>query len=165
MQCPYCEAYGSKVIDSRSSEGGCSIRRRRECLKCGGRFTSYERVEKTGRLMVIKKDGSRVPFASQKILIGIQAACGKRPIPEERKLQIVREVEETVYRLHEREVQSMEIGQLVAGLLRTTDQIAFVRYASEYQSFDSLEDVEETIKELKDMPPPVEGQNELFPSE
>ena len=165
MQCPYCGAYGSKVIDSRSSEGGSSIRRRRECLKCSGRFTSYERVEKTGRLMVIKKDGSRVTFDNEKILRGIQAACGKRPVSEEQKLQIVREVEETVYRAHEREVDSIEIGHHVARLLRNTDQIAFVRYASEYQSFDSLEDVEQTIRELRDMPPSVEGQSELFPSE
>ncbi|MAJ47003.1 MAG: transcriptional regulator NrdR [Planctomycetes bacterium TMED75] len=165
MQCPYCGAYGSKVIDSRSSEGGSSIRRRRECLKCSGRFTSYERVEKTGRLMVIKKDGSRVTFDNEKILRGIQAACGKRPVSEEQKLQIVREVEETVHRAHEREVDSIEIGHHVARLLRNTDQIAFVRYASEYQSFDSLEDVEQTIQELRDMPPSVEGQSELFPSE
>lgn len=165
MQCPYCGAYGSKVIDSRSSEGGSSIRRRRECLKCSGRFTSYERVEKTGRLMVIKKDGSRVTFDNEKILRGIQAACGKRPVSEQQKLQIVREVEETVHRAHEREVASIEIGHHVARLLRNTDQIAFVRYASEYQSFDSLEDVEQTIQELRDMPPSVEGQSELFPSE
>ena len=163
MQCPYCGAYGSKVIDSRSSEGGSSIRRRRECLKCSGRFTSYERVEKTGRLMVIKKDGSRVPFENEKILRGIQAACGKRPVSEEQKLQIVREVEETVHRTHEREVDAIEIGHHVARLLRNTDQIAFVRYASEYQSFDSLEDVEQTIQELRDMPPSLEGQSELFP--
>ena len=165
MQCPYCAANGSKVIDSRSSEGGNSIRRRRECHKCAGRFTSYERVEKTGRLMVIKKDGSRVPFESQKILSGIQAACGKRPVSESQKLEIAKEVEETVHRSHEREVDSIEIGHHVARLLRNTDQIAFVRYASEYQSFESLEDVEQTIKELRDMPPSVEGQSELFPSD
>ena len=116
MQCPYCGAYGSKVIDSRSSEGGSSIRRRRECLKCSGRFTSYERVEKTGRLMVIKKDGSRVTFDNEKILRGIQAACGKRPVSEQQKLQIVREVEETVHRAHEREVASIEIGCELADL-------------------------------------------------
>jgi transcriptional repressor NrdR len=115
--------------------------------------------------MVIKKDGSRVTFDNEKILRGIQAACGKRPVSEEQKLQIVREVEETVYRAHEREVDSIEIGHHVARLLRNTDQIAFVRYASEYQSFDSLEDVEQTIRELRDMPPSVEGQSELFPSE
>ena len=115
--------------------------------------------------MVIKKDGSRVTFDNEKILRGIQAACGKRPVSEQQKLQIVREVEETVHRAHEREVASIEIGHHVARLLRNTDQIAFVRYASEYQSFDSLEDVEQTIQELRDMPPSVEGQSELFPSE
>ena len=120
----------------------------------------YQQIE-----VVIKKDGSRVPFESQKILSGIQAACGKRPVSETQKLEIVREVEETVHRSHEREVDSIEIGHHVARLLRNTDQIAFVRYASEYQSFDSLEDVEQTIKELRDMPPSVEGQSELFPSD
>ena len=112
--------------------------------------------------MVIKKDGSRVPFDDQKILSSIQAACGKRPISEERKLQIVREVEETVHQNFEREINSLEIGREVARLLRETDQIVFVRYSSEYESFESIDDVEEVIQELKNSPPPVEGQNELF---
>jgi len=112
--------------------------------------------------MVIKKDGSRVPFNDQKILSSIQAACGKRPISEERKLEIVRDVEEIVHRDFEREVHSLEVGRQVARLLRETDHIVFVRFASEYESFESIEDVEEAIQELKNMPPPVEGQNELF---
>ena len=165
MRCPYCGDYDSKVIDSRSSEGGMSIRRRRECKSCEGRFTSYERVEKTARLMVIKRDGTRVPFDDQKILSSIQAACGKRPISEERKLEVVREVEETVHQDFEREVDSLEIGRQVARRLRETDHIVYVRYSSEYESFESIEDVEEAIQELKSNPPPVEGQNELFPSE
>ena len=162
MRCPYCGDHETKVIDSRASEGGAAVRRRRECTSCNARFTSYERVEKTARLMVIKKDGSRVPFDDQKILSSIQAACGKRPISEERKLQIVREVEETVHQNFEREINSLEIGREVARLLRETDQIVFVRYSSEYESFESIDDVEEVIQELKNSPPPVEGQNELF---
>jgi transcriptional repressor NrdR len=165
MRCPYCGDHDSKVIDSRASEGGATVRRRRECADCNTRFTTYERVEKTSRLMVIKKDGSRVPFDDQKILSGLQAACGKRPVAEERKLEIVRQVEEVVHREFEREVPSVEIGHHVARLLRETDQIAYVRYSSEYQSFDSIEDVEEVIKELKNIPPAVEGQNELFPAD
>ena len=165
MRCPYCGDHDSKVIDSRASEGGATVRRRRECTDCNARFTTYERVEKTSRLMVIKKDGSRVPFDDQKILSGLQAACGKRPVAEERKLDIVRQVEEVVHREFEREVPSVEIGHHVARLLRETDQIAYVRYSSEYQSFDSIEDVEEVIQELKNIPPAVEGQNELFPAD
>lgn len=162
MRCPYCGDHDSKVIDSRASEGGSAVRRRRECIQCNSRFTTYERVEKTARLMVIKKDGTRVPFDDQKVLSGIQAACGKRPVAEERKLEIVKLVEEKVHREFEREVDSIEIGREVARLLRETDQIAFVRYASEYESFESIEDVEEAIQELKNITPPVEGQSELF---
>jgi transcriptional repressor NrdR len=165
MRCPYCGDHDSKVIDSRASEGGAAVRRRRECTVCNERFTTYERVEKTARLMVIKKDGSRVPFDDQKILSSIQAACGKRPVAEERKLEIVRQVEEVVHRQFEREVESIEIGRNVARLLRETDQITFVRYSSEYESCESIEDVEEVIQELKNIPPPVEGQNELFSSD
>lgn len=153
------------MIDSRSSEGGTSVRRRRECKSCEGRFTSYERVEKTARLMVIKKDGTRVAFDGQKILVGIQAACGKRPVSEQQKLEIVREVEERVHREFDREVPSKEIGRLVGGQLRATDEITFVRYTSEHESFESLDDVAEAIEEYRSTPPPVAGQNDLFPEE
>ncbi|MCH2144481.1 MAG: transcriptional regulator NrdR [Phycisphaerales bacterium] len=164
MRCPYCGHYDSKVIDSRSSdrEGGSSIRRRRECKSCETRFTTYERIEKTSRMMVIKKDGTRVPLDPRKILSGIQAACGKRPVSEERKMEIVTEVEELIHREFEREIDSIEIGRHVARLLRETDQVAWIRYASEYQSFESIDQVQEAIQELKSTPPPVSGQNELF---
>lgn len=164
MRCPYCAHYDSKVIDSRSSDGdrGHSIRRRRECKSCGSRFTTYERIEKTSRMMVIKKDGTRIPFDPQKVLGGIQAACGKRPVSEERKLEIVREVEDLIHREFEREVDSIEIGRHVARLLRETDDVAWIRYASEYQSFESIDQVQEAIREHKSSPPPVTGQNELF---
>ena len=104
MFCPYCERDVDKVIDSRPSDGGRSIRRRRECKKCNRRFTTFERVEKTSRFMVIKRDGTRTPFDPEKVLNGLQAACGKRPIPEEQKIAIVREVEEELMQLFEREV-------------------------------------------------------------
>ncbi len=167
MRCPYCGHYDSKVIDSRSSDRdrGSAIRRRRSCKSCDGRFTTYERVEKTARMMVIKKDGTRTPFDSEKILGGIQAACGKRPVSEERKLEIVREVEELAHREHDREIDSLEIGRRVAMLLRVTDEVAWIRYASEYQSFESIDQVQEAIQELKSTPPPVSGQNDLFPSD
>jgi transcriptional repressor NrdR len=116
-------------------------------------------------MMVIKKDGTRTPFDSEKILGGIQAACGKRPVSEERKLEIVREVEELAHREHDREIDSLEIGRRVAMLLRVTDEVAWIRYASEYQSFESIDQVQEAIQELKSTPPPVSGQNDLFPSD
>lgn len=165
MRCPYCGHYDSKVIDSRSSDRdrGSAIRRRRICKGCDGRFTTYERVEKTARMMVIKRDGTRIPFDPEKVLGGIQAACGKRPVSEERKLEIVREVEERIHREHDREVDSLEIGRQVAALLRGTDEVAWIRYASEYQSFESIDQVQEAIQEHKSTPPPVSGQNELFP--
>ena len=165
MQCPYCGLIDSKVVDSRSSENDTSVRRRRECNACGRRFTTFERIERRGRLVVIKRDGRRVPFSNDKILNGIRAACGKLPISEEVKLEIVRQIDDLMHRTHEREVESLKIGHEVARYLREIDQIAFVRYASEYLSFESIEDIEEVIQELKQSPPEVEGQSELFPSE
>ena len=167
MRCPYCAHYDSKVIDSRSSErdGGSSIRRRRECKSCQARFTTYERIEKTSRMMVIKRDGTRTPFDPQKVLGGIQAACGKRPVSEERKMEIVKMVDELIHREVEREIPSMEIGRHVARLLRETDEVAWIRYASEYQAFESIDQVQEAIQELKSTPPPISGQNELFPGD
>ena len=123
MLCPYCERDDDKVIDSRASDAGKSIRRRRECQKCSRRFTTFERVEKTSRLMVIKRDGTRTPFDPQKVLKGLQAACGKRPISEEQKIALVREVEEELMQQFEREVPSKEVGLRVASLLKNVDQI------------------------------------------
>ena len=165
MQCPYCGLIDSKVVDSRSSENDTSVRRRRECNACGRRFTTFERIERRGRLVGIKREGRRVPCSNDKILNGIRAACGKLPISEEVKLEIVRQIDDLMHRTHEREVESLKIGHEVARYLREIDQIAFVRYASEYLSFESIEDIEEVIQELKQSPPEVEGQSELFPSE
>ena len=101
MQCPYCGVIDSKVVDSRSSENDTSVRRRRECNACERRFTTFERIERRGRLVVIKRDGRRVPFSNDKILNGIRAACGKLPISEEVKLEIVRQVDDLMHRSHE----------------------------------------------------------------
>jgi transcriptional repressor NrdR len=122
-------------------------------------------MEQTSRLMVIKKDGTHVPFESERILRGIQSACGKRPIDEDRKLAIVRDVEDAIHREYEREIESAEIGRRVARHLRDIDQVAWVRYASEYLSFQTLDDVEEAISEIRNAPPPVEGQSTLFPEQ
>lgn len=162
MLCPYCERDVDKVIDSRPSDGGRSIRRRRECKKCNRRFTTFERVEKTSRLMVIKRDGTRVPFDPEKVLRGLQAACGKRPIPEEQKIAIVRDVEEELMRIFEREVPSKEVGLRIAGHLKGVDPIVYIRYASEYFNFQDLEELSKEVSDLQDEPPVFPTQSDLF---
>ena len=162
MLCPYCERDDDKVIDSRASDGGNSIRRRRECQKCKRRFTTFERVEHTSRLMVIKRDGTRTPFDPDKVLNGLQAACGKRPIPEDTKIAIVREVEEELMRQFEREVPSLEIGIRIAQQLKSVDQIVYIRYASEYFNFQDLEDISREVSGLQDEPPVIPTQSDLF---
>src|SRR5205814_1685614 len=128
MRCPFCDAdkESLKVIDSRTCEGGRSIRRRRECTKCDKRFTTYERIEDPIRLIVIKKDGRRVPWDRGRILAGLERACFKRPVPESELLRIVDEVEEETFKSHDREVPTSFIGQLVAEKLRRLDQVAYV---------------------------------------
>ncbi len=162
MICPYCSADHDKVIDSRSSEGGHAVRRRRECLSCGRRFTTYEKFERTARLMVIKKDGARVAFDRENILRGVQAACGKRPIAEPSKIELVDLVEEEVHRDFDREVPSDEIGRRVIARLRDLDQIAYIRYASEYYNFRTLDEFEEELSELKARPRALPNQTALF---
>ncbi len=153
------------MIDSRASDGGLVIRRRRECLGCSKRFTTYERVEKTSRLAVVKKDGRRVTFDSEKILASVQAACGKRPISEETKSLVVREVEDEVHREFDREVPSAEIGRRVAERLRKVDQIAYIRYASEYYEFRTLDDFADELSDLKSRPMDLPNQQALFPDQ
>ena len=143
MRCPYCDAEKDnlKVIDSRTCEGGRAIRRRRECLSCEKRFTTYERVEEFTRLTVVKKDGRRVPFDRAKIARSLERACYKRPISEEVLSRVVDEVEEQTFRRHDREVDSDFIGRLTADKLRVLDEVAYVRFASVYQEFKTLEDL------------------------
>jgi transcriptional repressor NrdR len=160
--CPYCGRDNDRVVDSRSSDGGVMIRRRRECLDCTRRYTTYERVEKTARLMVIKKDGTRVPFEFENVLRGVQAACGKRPIAEEMKVRLAQETEEELHREFEREVQSAVIGLRVAAKLRELDQIAYIRYASEHHDFRTLEDFAEELSELQARPRNLPNQQEMF---
>lgn len=163
MICPYCGADNDKVIDSRASENGAAVRRRRECLGCEKRFTTYERVERTARLMVIKKDGTRVAFDLENILRGVQAACGKRPIPEEAKMNLARAVEDEVHREFDHEVPSSEIGLRVVARLRELDPIAYIRYAIEYYGYRTLEEVERELNELQSRPRNLPNQVELFP--
>ena len=152
MRCPFCNADKEKlkVIDSRTCEGGRAIRRRRECNDCTKRFTTYERIEQPIRLMVVKKDGRRVPWEKAKILAGLERACFKRPVPESELLRIADEVEEEVFNSHDREVQTGVIGQLVTDRLRRLDQVAYVRFASVYRRFKTLEELVEEARAVID---------------
>ncbi len=162
MICPYCDKDRDKVIDSRASDGGAVVRRRRECLHCTRRYTTYERVEKTARLAVVKRDGTRVAFDAQKVLWGVQAACGKRPIPEAAKLKVVQEIEDELHREFDREVPSSEIGRRVAARLRDLDEIAYIRFASEHYDFRTLDDLSQEVSDLKARPRNLPNQQELF---
>ncbi|MBX3359413.1 MAG: transcriptional regulator NrdR [Phycisphaeraceae bacterium] len=161
MICPYCGKNDDKVIDSRASDAGKVIRRRRECVACRKRFTTYERVEETARLIVIKQDGTHVPFNRDNILRGIVAACGKRPVAEERKAALVDEIEEELHREYEREVPSRAIGEKVVQKLKATDEIAYVRFASEYYQFEKGEMIKE-LQQLDLQPKDVKDQAKLF---
>ena len=145
MKCPYCGHKEDKVIDSRSSSDEETIRRRRECLECAQRFTTYEYIEKTP-LIVIKRDNSRKPFDRKKILDGIMKACEKRPIGLEKMEQLVDTVEQELQKKLEREINSAEIGELVMQELASLDDVAYVRFASVYRQF---KDVNQFMKELK----------------
>lgn len=164
MRCPFCGEDEDKVIDSRPGEDGAAIRRRRECLKCQKRFTTYERLERTARLTVIKRDGSRVPFDNGSLLRGLQAACGKRPIAQDAKDRLVQELEDELHRDFDREVESAEIGRRLAARLRDLDPIAYVRFASEHYGFASIEEFAAEMVALQNRPRPLANERELFPS-
>lgn len=146
MMCPFCKHDETKVIDSRGSQEFV-IRRRRECLKCERRFTTYEKIEDSP-LKVVKKDGSRVPFDRNKIREGVEKACWKRPVSEEVIERIVADIEIDLYENFEREVPSRYVGEKVMDALRQIDQVAFVRFASVYREF---KDVNDFVEELEPM--------------
>lgn len=147
MKCPYCGYREDKVVDSRLTQEESAIRRRRECLKCGKRFTTYEYIEEVS-LMVIKKDGRREPFDRKKILAGITKACEKRPIGLEKMEEIATWVERAVQKKSDREVSASRIGELVMEKLKQLDDVAYVRFASVYRQF---KDVGQFMVELKDI--------------
>ena len=138
MKCPFCGYGESKVIDSRPAEEGTSIRRRRECLSCGKRFTTYETVESLP-MVVVKKDGSRQSFDRQKVLGGMIRACEKRPVPLAELEKIAEEIEQDLQNSMEREISTEDIGEKVMDLLRTVDQVAYVRFASVYRQFKDID--------------------------
>ena len=144
MKCPYCEHLEDRVVDSRESKEGDVVRRRRECLKCGRRFTSYERIDEIPH-MVVKKDGSRERFDRSKVLAGLLRACEKRPVSMSQLEQAVDEVERLVQDSAEREMRSEEIGKTVMHKLRQLDKVAYVRFASVYLEF---KDVTEFMTEI-----------------
>jgi transcriptional repressor NrdR len=139
MRCPFCKVDNDKVVDSRSSSEGAVVRRRRECLACGKRFTTYERVEEAP-LRVIKKDGSRAPFDRDKIRYGIQRACEKRPVSAAQIEEVVQAVDEEVSKKFEREVPTRVIGELIMEKLKHIDTVAYVRFASVYREFKDTAD-------------------------
>ncbi|MCK5307346.1 MAG: transcriptional repressor NrdR [Zetaproteobacteria bacterium] len=147
MKCPFCTDFDNKVVDSRLSGESDVIRRRRECLGCGRRFTTYERVEDI-LPMVIKKDDRREPFDRNKILSGIQTACQKRPVPVAVMEEIVERIEKSLQEKGDKEIKSSTIGETVMLELNDLDEVAYVRFASVYRSF---KDINEFMDELKDM--------------
>ncbi len=147
MKCCFCGHTESKVIDSRPTDEGASIRRRRECLACGKRFTTYETIE-TVSVMVVKKDKSREAFDREKLLKGLLRACEKRPVPVKQMENLVDEVETTVQNMLEREVTSEAIGEMVMERLKKIDDIAYIRFASVYRQFRDIDSLNEEVSKL-----------------
>ncbi|GMV66154.1 MAG: transcriptional regulator NrdR [Candidatus Omnitrophica bacterium] len=147
MRCPYCAADNDHVVDSRTMSGGASIRRRRECLECHRRFTTFEHVDDIP-LMIIKKDGRREPYHRDKVVAGIRIACQKRPISEDQIQDLTSQVEQSIFSQMEKEVESSVVGEMVMEHLRELDQVAYVRFASVYRSF---KDVTEFLAELSSL--------------
>jgi len=147
MRCPHCSQLDSRVVDSRPVDDGACVRRRRECERCGRRFTTYEKVDDVP-LMVVKKDGRREPFDARKILMGLTKACEKRPVPLPRLEESVRGIEMHLRNQGEREVPSQVIGELAMERLREIDDIAYVRFASVYRQFKDLSRFRDELEKL-----------------
>lgn len=151
MRCPFCKEDNDKVIDSRSSDAGRVIRRRRQCLACERRFTTYEKTGDSIKLHVVKKDKSRVPYDRDKIIVGLQKACYKRPVSAEQIQQIADKTEEDVFRRFDREVSSAFIGECVMKHLREVDKVAYIRFASVYREFkDAGELIDEVTRAIQE---------------
>lgn len=163
MRCPFCKEDDDKVIDSRSTDNGRCIRRRRRCLLCGRRFTTYEKIPSEVKLSVIKRDGTRVPYDRNKILEGIRQAAYKRHITSERLERVVDEVEEFLVSNFEKEVASQTIGERIAVVLRRVDKVAYVRFASVYRQFEDVGDfIDEAQDVIERSADDVPGQGNLF---
>jgi transcriptional repressor NrdR len=149
MRCPFCHSTEDRVVDSRTSQEGRAVRRRRECIACGRRFTTYEYVEERP-LLIVKRDGSSEAFDRHKVLTSIQLPCAKRPISGSEIELMVNAVEDELARLNLEEVPSDKIGEFVMEQLRTRDYVAYVRYASVYRNFQDLDEFYEELKDLTD---------------
>ncbi len=147
MRCPFCGKNDDRVVDSRESRAGDTIRRRRECLSCGRRFTSYEQIEDIA-YMVIKSDGSRQEFSRKKLLLGLFKACEKRPVSAKQLDAIVDATEALVHRSEDREISTREIGEFVMSKLKDLDPVAFVRFASVYRRFEDIGAFMEEVRAL-----------------
>jgi len=147
VKCPFCDYPKTKVIDSRSTEDGSAIRRRRSCLECGSRFTTFERREKV-QVVVVKRDGSTEPYSREKLATGMYKACNKRNVPAEVIESSVDQIEEAITRIPEKQISASEIGDMVMSRLRRIDEVAYLRFASVYKRF---RDVSEFSKELGEL--------------
>jgi len=149
MRCPKCGGRDDKVIDSRESREGETIRRRRECLKCGHRYTTYEEIEKAAGLLVLKRDGRHEPFSREKLHMSLTKACQKRPVA----LESIQELGDAIYNeitgTYDREVPYRDIGERVMNGLRTLDKVAYVRYASIYRRFEEADEFVDAVKKLE----------------
>jgi len=148
MRCPKCGCQDDKVIDSRASREGATIRRRRECIKCGYRYTTYEQIERN-KLMVVKRDGRREDFEREKLADGIQKACQKRPVAQEQIDDLVDQIVDDLSNSYDREVPCQAIGERVMAGLRGLDPVAYVRYASLYRRFEEATDFVQEVKKLE----------------
>ncbi len=165
MRCPLCDSTRkSQVIDSRPSDGGRSIRRRRVCAACNGRFTTYEYVETPKQLIVVKRDDSRAPYDRKKVITGLEKACYKRPVSAEQIVELAEDMEEELFKQYDREVEAIAIAEAVAERLRLLDQVAYVRYASVYKQFRDLDDLIDEVRHMKQNTddPDGPGQGRLF---
>ena len=159
MKCPYCGHTEDRVSDSRQIDDGETIRRRRECLACKQRFTTYEKVEKAN-FFVIKKDGSRQPFERDKLIKGILTSCTKRPVTMKQIENIVTQIETLNNNTHRREVPSKEIGEQVMSRLKDIDQVAYIRFASVYKEFEDLQSFTRELQTMTDDDSPDSQNNE-----
>lgn len=161
VRCPFCKEDHDKVIDSRSSENGRVIRRRRMCIACKRRFTTYEKIGESFKLNVVKKDGSRVPYDRDKVVAGLQKACYKRPVSADQVQDVADKVEEGIFKNYDKEVSSIYIGENVMTHLRAVDKVAYIRFASVYRDFtdagDFIDEISQAIQE-----PDAHDQPKLF---
>ena len=149
MRCPKCGRLDDKVIDSRASREGSVIRRRRECLDCGHRFTTYEEIEHEG-LMIVKRDGRREEFSKEKLLSGVRKACQKRPVSPKIIEDLAEKIVDEITDKYDREVPSMAIGERVMEVLREVDEVAYVRFASVYRRFQEATDFVQAVRKLEE---------------